>query len=1327
MSLPGHHRLDSLAGPGDLSDPPGPGGHVPADSPGPASSGARRLALADAIAGLRGDRRTPDPALADAIAGLRGAPERALADAIAGLRGDPALADAIAVPRGAPASAEATRVAEVPPPEPEGARLPTVPRGAYEVAHKFAQGGIGRILKARDPVLDRTVALKELLVAGQRVDEERFLREVLLTARLQHPGIVPVYAAGRWPSGEPFYAMKLVSGRSFDRVIAEAGALAARLALLPHVLAIAETVAYAHAQGIIHRDLKPGNVLVGEFGETVVIDWGLAKQIEPTPPPPPTPAGPEDKPTAPDPRGVPTLIGAPPMPPPRPEPTRVVPPGTGATPHDADRPTTAAYGEPLDRPPTAAYGDRPPSGGDRPPPPSGRDLSSGTAAPLPPTAVFGPPAASTSPAAMSSQEQLTHVGAVVGTPGYMSPEQADGGEVDARTDVYALGAILYHTLCGRLPYDADNAAMLVYKTVFEAPVPLQQREPQVPEELVAVVEKAMHRRPAARYPTAKAFADDLRRFQTGQIVGAHRYSAWELLVRVLRRYRTPLAVAGVAVVVVIVVIALSFAQIREERDRAEAARGVAEEAQAAAESAQHLAEQRADSLAFEQARLRTEDDPSTALRLLDTLSPAADWRRIRHLAAGVHARGLPTVLYGHTAAVSRAVFSPDSTRLVTTSDDCTMRLWDLSRGTSRTFHGHTDEVWRAAWSPDQRLVATTSRDRTVRVWDLETGDAQVLTGHEDGVRNIVFAADGRLYTSADDLAVRRWDLAAGTSEVIDRCSGNTFPWSDRQISCLSGENAVHIHDLQTGERTRLVAPETLSHNGAVSPDGRWAAAGTETHSVRLWNLAAGTTELIYWPDIVGSAVASPREMRFAPASDRLGVPLGNHFLAVWDLSRRTASLYRPHAGYTRRAVFSSDGALIASVGGDNTVKVQDPASGSERSLVGTGAFLIDVQFSRDGRYIASVGNDPRVFVWPERTFRAQMWRIGDGFAATAEAPAVGLAAFAFGRELAIVDEQALRPRMRVQAERPVLALALTPDGALLFGLDDAARGHVWDARSGALLRSFPVEPSAGGCSFQPALDGRHVLGRCGMTGLWIDLQEGRAEVRATKVRALATVGPADDELVLLGGEDGRLVTWQPRTDRTRQLHDYSQWVRLVTAVPGRRAAIVASERNVDLWDLTTGKRQPLPEHRLQLQTAQLSDDGRVLATTGRDNLLRVYDLDTLEMTHQIHPGVLLEGQLVLSRDGGMLAAATTQRTVLVWDLRSSEPDEPRKLYSESPRLTGLRFLEDALLALGDDGRIFRWDDDLPRDPDGVRRWVHQRVDPDAAPPVLVPGCAAPVP
>src|SRR5262249_40612449 len=125
---------------------------------------------------------------------------------------------------------------------------------------------------------DRPVAVKELFDPNERA-RRRFLRETLITARLQHPSIVPVYDAGHLVDRSPFYAMKLVAGRPLDRSIAEAKTLAQRLALLPGVLAVGDAMAYAHSERIVHRDLKPSNVLVGKFGETVVIDWGLAKDL----------------------------------------------------------------------------------------------------------------------------------------------------------------------------------------------------------------------------------------------------------------------------------------------------------------------------------------------------------------------------------------------------------------------------------------------------------------------------------------------------------------------------------------------------------------------------------------------------------------------------------------------------------------------------------------------------------------------------------------------------------------------------------------------------------------------------------------------------------------------------------------------------------------------------------------------------------------------------------------------------------------------------------------------------------------------------------------
>lgn len=273
----------------------------------------------------------------------------------------------------------------------------------YELQGEIARGGSGRILRARDKALDRDVAIKVPL------DPERGARiraEAAVLSQLQHPAIVPVYDIGIAKDGSPFYAMKLVEGKSLREVLRAAETLEQRLALVPHVIAIAEAMASAHTLGIIHRDLKPGNVLIGPFGETLVIDWGLARRL------------------------------------------------------DAELETTA----------------------------------------------------------------------VEGTPGYMSPEQAKGDRVDARTDVFAIGAILYHLIAGAAPQRSES---------------LEELQPRAPRDLIAIANKAMAPL-ATRYPSARELAEDLVRFQAGRLVSARRYSPVARASLWIRRNRLVVVAALVA-------------------------------------------------------------------------------------------------------------------------------------------------------------------------------------------------------------------------------------------------------------------------------------------------------------------------------------------------------------------------------------------------------------------------------------------------------------------------------------------------------------------------------------------------------------------------------------------------------------------------------------------------------------------------------------------------------------------------------------------------------------------------------------------------------------
>jgi serine/threonine protein kinase len=265
---------------------------------------------------------------------------------------------------------------------------------------------------------------------------ERLRRESHILARLEHPNIVPVHDVGTLPDGRVFYAMKRVHGQRLDEWLQTARP--ARPAALRLFIKICEAVAFAHARRVIHRDLKPQNVMVGSFGEALVMDWGLAR-----------------------------ILGG----------------------HALEE---EHLGEPLGDEPIGAR---------------------------------------------------TAWGAVLGTPAYMSPEQAQGAtrSLDQRADVYALGAILHFLAVGRPPFEGPSAADILRQVLHDPPASLRRWDPSLPKPLEALCLKAMSRRPEDRYATAEEFAADVGRFLDGLPVTAYKEGALEVAQRLLTRYRTVVA------------------------------------------------------------------------------------------------------------------------------------------------------------------------------------------------------------------------------------------------------------------------------------------------------------------------------------------------------------------------------------------------------------------------------------------------------------------------------------------------------------------------------------------------------------------------------------------------------------------------------------------------------------------------------------------------------------------------------------------------------------------------------------------------------------------
>ncbi len=369
-----------------------------------------------------------------------------------------------------------------------GAAPPTPAGTRFRILRPHARGGLGQVSVALDQELGREVALKEIQErhADHPESRSRFLLEAEITGGLEHPGIVPVYALGTYADGRPYYAMRFIRGDSLKEAIARfhqadgkprdpgERALALRQ-LLGRFVDVCNALAYAHARGVLHRDLKPGNIMLGQYGETLVVDWGLAK--------------------------------------------------------------------PLGRP--------------------GADPESAVGALMPPSA---------------SGTTLTQLGSAVGTPQYMSPEQAQGklDDLGPQSDVYSLGATLYTLLTGKPPVEGTDVGEVMRKVERGDILPPRQVKGNVPPALEAICQKAMALRPADRYPTARALAEDVEHWLADEPVAAYRDPWPARAARWARRHRPLVAGASALVLTALVALAVTTVLVLREQARTEVQRRQAE-------------------------------------------------------------------------------------------------------------------------------------------------------------------------------------------------------------------------------------------------------------------------------------------------------------------------------------------------------------------------------------------------------------------------------------------------------------------------------------------------------------------------------------------------------------------------------------------------------------------------------------------------------------------------------------------------------------------------------------------------------------------------------
>jgi len=1007
--------------------------------------------------------------------------------------------------------------------------------GRYRLEAELGRGGFGLVWLARDESLARTVALKQMHahIAEREDTRRRFFGEARVAARLEHPGVVPIYELGDSATG-PFFAMKLVHGETLGDAILSfhelkkkdppAQVALARARLVEACLAVARTMAYTHARRVIHRDLKPQNVILGAYGETMILDWGIAKSLDDIE----APAEVDD---------------------------------------DGDWTSTRA-------------------------------------------------------------------GQVIGTPAYMAPEQARGEvhALDQRSDVFALGAMLYETLTGELPFPRVNSEDMLAAVASLRPVekPPRALDPSVPRALEAICLKALAKDPRDRYADAGELAADLERHRAGAPVSAHRETLVERTTRWAKNHRTLVVTAGIALLLLFVGATVAALMIDEERAQARDAEQLARSAEVAARTSER--EARDAGKAAEVARRQADD----ARKQADLERESAE----HHLYVASLALAQRAWSDSDLASADRQLAATPAAR----------RGWEWQY-VMGLVHGALHELadtptYRLAVDPSGTLLARVSADGVVDVVTRDGAPRARIATHAP-VDDVVLMNDRVLVRSAG--GVHSYDLQtqAARDALVDEAGPALRIARDARgttLARISQPRRVTLFDAQSGARQasvevqagRYVNPDTLLSEAApvedigLTPDFARAITLDLGQTLRATDLGSGA---LVWeralptlsaPELaVGALVVVSQDRRFGSRVTRYDSTSGANVEPPTDFDRPVTAL----VAADERDVFVAgtiDGALHVVEAGVE-VNVLRAHRAPLRDLVLAGNELVSAasdgvrawdpqrpQAEVDVRAYQIAFTHDAPSTWLDAVGEARdRWtgvptRPEDGAAANDIADMVLVAGphdelVVLVREgIASIIERASRttlvslPAQAVAARADMVVFA-TP--GLLRPWSTAERRFEPDVPVDASGQLTLLASSRGVLALVRDRVGLSALDAHGQT-LWLMPMERRAGAAALSTDGSQLAVVEDGAVALRDPSSGELVT--------RLAIDHAVPTALAFLPDGSRL-VVASDQRLDLWDVARARevmRLPLEDRATAIA---VSADGRSIGVALEDGRVCIFN------------------------------------------------------------------------------------------------------------------------
>jgi WD40 repeat protein/serine/threonine protein kinase len=1138
----------------------------------------------------------------------------------------------------------------------------------YELIRVLGEGGMGVVYDARQTSVDRSVAVK-MLKPRTSTDErqrQKFLAEAVVTGDLDHPNIVPIYDVGTSERGMLFYAMKKVKGTPWMKLLPQKSQ-AENLEIL---MKVADAVGFAHARGVIHRDLKPENVMLGDFGEVLVMDWGLAlpapgysksSTISPAHSMGGTPAymapemasGPIEKISF---ASDVYLLGA-----------ILFEILTGRPPHTGKNTMQCLF--------AAAKNDI------RATDKTGElmDIARKSMATEPKDRYDG--VRGFQDAIRDYQSHTESIALSTRAAEEMQKAEQSDDYRDYARSLFAYEEALTlwdgnsRARTGLAEIQLQYASSALRKGDFDLGASLLDSTRPNHASLLGQLKAASHER-AARQQRLQA----LKRLAAGMValfvVSVTVAFFW------IRSERDRAVVAEVEASNQRDKAVAAEEEASEQRDKALVAEKDASNQRDIAVSAEKEAsDQRDKAVAAEKearlAQARAEEERQKAVlakqkeeyeayiariglaaakidenafgsarELLEGCRPELqnwEWGRLMYL-CGQSVRDIEA-----PAPLDAAAFSPDGSTFITGGWNHSADLWDTATGKHlRAFPHGGLYVHAVAYSPIDRLIATGSNDRTgyLRLCNADTGAIlRLFSGHQDAVLSVTFSKDGqRLLSTSYDKTARLWDVASGR-ELHVFAGHNWWVWSaafspdETEIITASQDGSAILWSTETGEQKG----QFLGHRGPVytaayAPDGRVATAGYDKR-ILLWN----------------PADLKPFDFRKLAEGARLELP--------------PYATLEGHGAGVRSVSFSKDGTLVLSGSHDNTVKVWDAATTRTlKTFRGHNSWVRACAFSPDYRMILSVGHDHRALLWSITDYeevRVLQGRILEGhddavLAASFSRDGQSIVTASRDRTARTWDFRTGRPIRSFEEGHAFLAsnAAFFPDGKRLVtsAVDNTSR--FWDITSGT--ETGRAEHTGRSAALALSHDSKWLLtGSDDKTAKLWDVTKTDSPLKVLsghKFEVTAVAFSPDDAILFTGDANGAGILWDKATGAVlRKLRSHTRKITAAVFLPdGKRLLTASNDKTVGQWDIATGTE--LVELGLKhpdavLSLALLPQSRRVL-TSCADEGVRLWDIDTAKTIATL-PGTGVVNTVAVAPDGQLaLTANSEERTVRVWDIKT---------------------------------------------------------------------------